>query len=125
MSWVVGWLVRGVDVPVCQSEGCNKEIHCGCTLGRPPQTSSATKLLQANGHNGHLFGDSLSYSDICTYGVFQSHIVGLVHVYPEFGQVTAPKVTPELVALLKSAEANPRVAKRIAVIDSVVAAVSS
>ncbi|KAJ1823879.1 hypothetical protein LPJ60_001213 [Coemansia sp. RSA 2675] len=66
-----------------------------------------SELLRKNGNNGHLFGTELSYADIATYAFLRMFLVNPMESLKQSPQLVKSKLTPELVKLAVTAEADP------------------
>ncbi|KAJ2797397.1 hypothetical protein H4R20_005198 [Coemansia guatemalensis] len=70
-----------------------------------------TKLLKANGNTGRLFGTSLSYADIAIYAVYKNLMIGWAKKKPDIVDIVKPKLTPEVIKLICTVEADPRLSR--------------
>ncbi|KAJ2796966.1 hypothetical protein H4R20_005355 [Coemansia guatemalensis] len=70
-----------------------------------------SKNIQNNGNTGHLFGDSLSYADIVLYAFIKNMVIGFEKFKPGVSDYVKPKVTPEIIKLISTVEADPKLAK--------------
>ncbi|KAJ1825504.1 hypothetical protein LPJ70_008002 [Coemansia sp. RSA 2708] len=84
-----------------------------------------TKLIKDNGNTGRLFGNSLSYADIVSYGFYKNVMIGIVKFDASIPALAKPKLTPEVAKLIATVEADPLVEKHTAKADSLVAAISA
>ncbi|KAJ2157998.1 Glutathione S-transferase [Coemansia sp. RSA 521] len=83
-----------------------------------------TKQINANGNIGHMFGDRLSYADIVTYAFYKIIVVGMVKRQANIVNIVKPKLTPQLIKLITTVEANPLLASYTARGDSLAAIVT-
>ncbi|KAJ2804434.1 hypothetical protein H4R20_002514, partial [Coemansia guatemalensis] len=72
-----------------------------------------SKNIQNNGNTGYLFGNSLSYADIVLYAFFKNMMIGFVKLKPEIADYVKPKITPEIIKLISTVEADPKFAKNV------------
>ncbi|KAJ2848163.1 hypothetical protein IWW36_003465, partial [Coemansia brasiliensis] len=79
-----------------------------------------TKQLKKNGSNGHLFGDSLSYADITTYGLYKNLLIGFARFKPDIADSIRPMLSPEVIKLISTVETHPLVEKHTSKVDSLV-----
>ncbi|KAJ2767975.1 hypothetical protein IWQ57_003732 [Coemansia nantahalensis] len=84
-----------------------------------------TELLQKNGNNGHLFGDSFSYADAVSYGIFKILLIGAVKFQADISDYVKSKLTPEIVKNLTTSEAHPPLAGYVAKSATVAAVVQA
>ncbi|KAJ2160056.1 hypothetical protein GGF46_002567 [Coemansia sp. RSA 552] len=84
-----------------------------------------TRLLKKNGSTGRLFGNNLSYADIVIYASYKAIISDIPTRFPAFADAANLELSPELITLFKTVEADPLVTKRASAVDSLVAAISA
>ncbi|KAJ2647749.1 hypothetical protein IWW40_004472 [Coemansia sp. RSA 1250] len=83
-----------------------------------------TKQLIANGNNGHLFGDQLSYADIVSYAFYKIIVVGMVKRQANIVEVVKPKLTPQIVKFIAVVESDPLLSAYTTKSDSLAAVVN-
>ncbi|KAJ1854862.1 hypothetical protein GGH12_001507 [Coemansia sp. RSA 1822] len=84
-----------------------------------------TILLKNNGNTGRLFGNSLSYADIVSYGFYINMMINAAQFKPDIANLIKPKLTPELVKLISTAEFDPLTVKHKSKDGSLTAAISA
>ncbi|KAJ1836491.1 hypothetical protein LPJ63_000279 [Coemansia sp. RSA 2711] len=84
-----------------------------------------SQLIKNNGSTGRLFGDSLSYADIVSYGFYKRLMIGIIMFDANIPSLAKPQLTPEIFKLITTVETDPLIEKYAAKSDSLVAAVSS
>ncbi|KAJ2710253.1 hypothetical protein H4R19_003838 [Coemansia spiralis] len=80
-----------------------------------------TATLKQNGNNGCLFGDSFSYADAVSYGIFKNLLIGAVKFQADISDYVKSKLTPEIVKNLTTTEATPALKAHTAKAASVTA----
>ncbi|KAJ2341840.1 hypothetical protein GGF43_006078, partial [Coemansia sp. RSA 2618] len=70
-----------------------------------------SKLLHDNGSTGCMFGKSLSYADIVSYGFYMNVLANFVRYKADIVDIVKPKLSPELVRLFSAVETDPLVQK--------------
>ncbi|KAJ2898027.1 hypothetical protein IWW38_001529 [Coemansia aciculifera] len=66
-----------------------------------------TAILKNNGDCGHLFGKELSFADMSTYAFYKLFVMYAVEFDATVGSVVKDKITPEILNLIRTVEANP------------------
>ncbi|PIA18621.1 hypothetical protein COEREDRAFT_79648 [Coemansia reversa NRRL 1564] len=70
-----------------------------------------SKHIQDNGNTGYLFGNSLSFADITTYVLFKNVLIGFAKFKEDIADYAKPKLTPEIIKLISTVEAEPSISK--------------
>ncbi|PIA19661.1 hypothetical protein COEREDRAFT_78968 [Coemansia reversa NRRL 1564] len=70
-----------------------------------------SKHIQDNGNTGYLFGNSLSFADITTYVLFKNVFIEFAKFKTDIADYAKPKLTPEIVKLISTVEAEPSISK--------------
>ncbi|KAJ2746934.1 hypothetical protein GGI20_000921 [Coemansia sp. BCRC 34301] len=86
--------------------------------------SIQTELLRKNGNSGRLFGSALSYADITTYAFMKLLLIHMALYSEEVPRLVKAKLTPELVKLALTVEADPLLEDYVASRDRIAALVS-
>ncbi|KAJ2771886.1 hypothetical protein IWQ56_001611 [Coemansia nantahalensis] len=80
-----------------------------------------TATLEQNGNTGYLFGDSFSYADAVSYGIFKSLLIGAVKYQADISDFVKSKLTPAIIKNLTTTEASPALKAHTEKADSVTA----
>ncbi|KAJ2898028.1 hypothetical protein IWW38_001530 [Coemansia aciculifera] len=85
--------------------------------------STQTELLRKNGDTGRSFGTTLSYADIATYAFMKLFLIHCVQFSEVVPKLFKAKLTPELVKLAATVEADPLLAAYVEAKSSIAALV--
>ncbi|KAJ2805998.1 hypothetical protein H4R20_001867 [Coemansia guatemalensis] len=85
---------------------------------------SHMEILSANNCKSHLFGDKLSFADISLYAFYKMMGMYMGCYLKDAVKITKEKVTPEIVHLLASIEAEPLLASHLSKCESLAARLS-
>ncbi|KAJ2082644.1 hypothetical protein H4R24_001393 [Coemansia sp. RSA 988] len=86
---------------------------------------SHIEILSANSCKTHLFGDKLSFADISLYAFYKTMGMYMECYQKDALEITRAKITPEIVQLLASIEAEPLLASHLSKCESLVARLSN
>ncbi|KAJ2617473.1 hypothetical protein H4S08_000315 [Coemansia sp. RSA 1365] len=85
---------------------------------------SHMEILSANSCKTHLFGDKLSYADITLYAFYKIMGMYIECIWEGISAIIKAKVTPEILSLLASIEAEPLLASHLSKCESLVTQLS-
>ncbi|PIA15228.1 hypothetical protein COEREDRAFT_9611 [Coemansia reversa NRRL 1564] len=86
---------------------------------------SHMEILSANSCKTHLFGDKLSFADITLYAFYKIMGMYMECYWKGISAITKAKVTPEILALLASIEAEPLLESHLSKCESLVTQLSN
>ncbi|KAJ2082643.1 hypothetical protein H4R24_001392 [Coemansia sp. RSA 988] len=81
-------------------------------------------ILKTNSCKNHLFGDKLSYADMSLYGFLKLLGMHSLRFRDDACELVKAKMTPEILHLLSSVEADPLLEAHLGKCDSLVSALS-
>ncbi|KAJ2025295.1 hypothetical protein IWW57_003425 [Coemansia sp. S610] len=89
------------------SDGAKEEAYAKFEGLLDKMISIHTDILRENGNTGYSFGSKLSYTDMAMYSFMKMFFVQLVQYSEKVPRLFKAKLTPELVKLVTTLEADP------------------